>query len=65
MDVGKSIKIGLIKRDMQQKDLAEALMYKPAHLSNLANGKSTSMKSVSKIAAALDYTVSEFIALGE
>lgn len=65
MDIGKSIKIALIKRDMQQKDLADALMYKPAHLSNLANGKSTSMTSVRKIAAALDYQVSEFIALGE
>ena len=66
MNIGKSIKIALIQKDMRAKDLAEKMEVSGAYISMLSNSKKpVSMKRMETIAAAFDYQVSEFIALGE
>ena len=66
MDLGKSIKIGLINRDMPQGVLAGRTGICKSHLSAMANGhKLPNMVMLESIATKLDYKVSEFIALGE
>ena len=65
MKIDKALKIALIKRNLQQKDIADSLIISPAFVSNLANGHSASARMIERIAKALDYKVSEFIALGE
>lgn len=65
-DIKKAIRIGLVKRDMQQKDLAAKLEVTQQTVSQmLAPGSDLRMETVDRIAAALDYTTSELVALGE
>jgi len=65
VNIAKSVRKGLIDRGLQQKDLAESLRCTSSHISNITNGKTISLKGLEKIAKALDYKVSDFIALGE
>ena len=66
MNIGKSIKYGLVRRDMMSKDLAAELGVTPTYISLLSKGtKKPSSKLLSSIAIAFGMSVSEFIALGE
>lgn len=66
MNVGKSIKIALINKDMLSQDLAAKMGVSPSYISGLANAsKNPSIKTVMRIALAFGMPVSEFIALGE
>lgn len=65
MNVGKSIKVALAKKDMNQQDLAEKLRVSKPYVSQLAGKEHAGMGTVVLLADAFDMKVSEFIALGE
>jgi transcriptional regulator with XRE-family HTH domain len=65
MDLGKSLRVALAMKNMQQKTLAKELDINQRQISNwVASGK-FSRESLANICKALDMPVSEFIALGE
>ena len=66
MNIGKSIKYALIERDMRAQELAHKAGMSKSYLSQIANGhRQPGIDIVGTIAKSLDYSVSEFIALGE
>lgn len=65
MNVGKSIKVALAKREMNQADLAEKMKASRPYISQLAGREHAGMGTVVLLADAFDMKVSEFIALGE
>lgn len=65
MNVGKSIKVALAKREMNQQDLAEKMKVTKPYVSQLAGKAHAGMGTVSILAEAFDMKVSEFLALGE
>jgi DNA-binding Xre family transcriptional regulator len=66
MNIGKSLKIALINRNMKNTTLAEKLGVSDAYVSAIACGtKSVSLTMLKNICDCLDYKTSEFIALGE
>lgn len=65
MNVGKSLKVALAMRGMNQTQLAVKLGCTHVWISRLANSRSASMATVESLAVALDMRVSEFVALGE
>lgn len=65
MNIGKSLKVALVKRDMTQTDLAKKMNVHLQWVNKLANSDSASQASIMGLAEALDMKVSEFIALGE
>ena len=66
MDLGKSIKIALINKEMSQSELAERLQVSEQYISNLATGsRFPGRNQIERLADVLGYKVSEFIALGE
>ena len=65
MNVGKSLKMALAKRDMNQTQLAAKLKCTAVWVNRIANSRSVSMTTVESLCAALDMKVSEFVALGE
>lgn len=65
MNVGKSLKMALAKRDMNQTQLAEKLKCTQVWINRLANSESASMATVTQLAEAMDMKVSDFIKLGE
>lgn len=66
MNIRKSIKIALIKKDKPAKWLAEQLGVTPQYLSKLQkHGHTPNTSTCEKLASIFDMSVSEFIALGE
>jgi len=65
MNVGKSLKIALVKEGRNQKWLAEKLSMSQQNINNIANGSGGNANTIKKIASAFDMSASEFIALGE
>lgn len=65
MNVGRSLRVALAKKDMNQKDLAEKMGVSGAYVNKLANNKSAGMGSVQKLSEFFDMPVSEFLKLGE
>ena len=66
MDIGKSIKIALIKKGENQKWLGEQLGHNtPQNTSHLVNSKTTKQATIERLAEIFEMPVSEFIALGE
>lgn len=65
MNVGRSIKVALIKKGMSQKDLAEKMVVSCAYVSQLAGRAHIGMGTVVLLAGAFNMKVSEFLALGE
>ena len=65
MNVGKSIKVALAKREMNQQDLAEKMDVSKAYVSQLAGKGHAGMGTVVLLAAAFGMSVSDFIKLGE
>ena len=60
MNVGKSIKVALAQRDLNQTQLAAQMKCTQVWINRLA-----SMATVESLAAALNMKVSDFLALGE
>ena len=65
MNVGKSIKVALAKKDMNQQDLAAKLKVSKPYVSQLAGKEHAGMGTVVLLADAFDMKVSEFLSLGE
>lgn len=65
MNVGKSLKIALIKKGMSQTELAKKMGVHDQWVSKLANSESAAQTTLVGLAEALEMKVSEFVALGE
>lgn len=65
MNIGKSIKVALAKKDMNQQDLAEKMKVSKPYVSQLAGREHAGMGTVVLLAGAFDMKVSDFVALGE
>lgn len=66
MNLSKSMKIAMAKRGINQTELASASGISAGTISKLSQSKGgLSMDTVERIAGAMDYSLGEFIALGE
>jgi transcriptional regulator with XRE-family HTH domain len=65
MNIGKSLKIAMAKRECKSIELAEKLNTSPQQVSNWINCGSMKQSTLIKISEVLGMQVSEFIALGE
>lgn len=65
MNVGKSIKVALAKKEMNQQDLAAKMNVSKPYVSQLAGKEHAGMGTVSLLAEAFGMKISEFLALGE
>lgn len=65
MNVGKSLKMALAKRGMNQTQMAAHLKCTVVWVNRIANSRSVSMSTVESLCDVLDMKVSEFLALGE
>lgn len=65
MDIGKSLKIALLKNNMEQADLANKIGIHQANISKIACGKNITTETLGRLAGAFNMKVSEFVALGE
>lgn len=66
MNLGKAINVAMAQREMTRKDLSEKSGVTKPYLSNVINGKMhPKITTIERLAKATDYSVSEFIALGE
>lgn len=66
MNISKSINLALAHAGINQKELSQVMGVSQQFLSGMATGRvNASLSMVVRLAEALDYRVSEFIALGE
>lgn len=65
MNVGKSIKMALVKAGKKQTWLAERLGISSRQVNKVANAESASGKTIEKMADVFGMKVSDFLALGE
>jgi transcriptional regulator with XRE-family HTH domain len=65
MNIGKSLKISLLKINMEQSDLAEKIGIHQSHVSKISCGKTITTETLERLAVAFNMKVSEFIAVGE
>lgn len=65
MNVGKSIKMALVKAGKKQTWLAEQLGISSRQVNKLASKESASGETIEKMANVFDMKASDFLALGE
>ena len=66
MNISKSINIARANAEINQKDLSLIIGVSQQFLSGLSTGRlSASISMIERLAKSMDYSVSEFIALGE
>lgn len=66
MNISKSINIARANAEINQKDLSLIIGVSQQFLSGLSTGRlSASITMIERLAKSMDYSVSEFIALGE
>lgn len=65
VNINKSIKLALAHRDMAPIDLAEAMGTTTQRVYSLTSQKVMRSDTIERLAKALNYKASEFIALGE
>jgi len=65
MNAGKSIKVALAKRSMNQKQLAQKMGVSTAYICRLAAQEHIGMGTVVTLASQFGMKVSDFLALGE
>jgi len=66
MNIGRSIKIGMAYKGLTTTALAKLIEMSQPHVSALSNNRHhANIDTIEKMATAMDYKVSEFIALGE
>lgn len=65
MNVGKSIKVALAKREMRSGDLAKILGVTPQTVSTMSSRSTCTGQMLIRLAQSFDMKVSEFVALGE
>jgi len=66
MNIGRSIKIGMAYNSLTTSELARLISMSQPHVSALSNNRhKANIETIEKMATAMKYKVSEFIALGE
>jgi len=66
MNIGKSLRIAMVKRDMGQQEVADKAGISRVYVSQICRNRAkVSQDLLERLAKAVDYSVSEFIALGE
>lgn len=65
MNIGKSLKIALLKNNMDQDDLAAKIGIHQSNISKISCGKTITTETLARVAAGFNMKVSEFIAEGE
>ena len=65
MNISKSVKIACAMKVINQTEAAEAMGFSQAQLSRIVRFNNCTTETLKKLAAGLNYSVSEFIALGE
>lgn len=65
LNLGKALKIALVKKGIKQKDFADTLNVSPQQISNWVSMGRISNNNQRVICKALEMKLSEFIALGE
>ena len=66
MNIGKSVNKALAEREMTRKCLSDKSGVSQSYLSQIVGGNFTpKITTIERLAKATDYSVSEFIALGE
>ena len=65
MNMGKGIKIALLKKGVSQKALSELLGVSNVYVNRICNQGSIGMESMKNVADALEMKLSDLIALGE
>lgn len=65
MNAGRSLRVALAKKDMNQQDLARDMKVSSAYVSRLANAEKIGMGTVVQLAEFFGMKPSEFLALGE
>lgn len=65
MNIGRSLRVALAKKDMTQKDLAAAMACSGAYINKLAKQEHAGMGAVKRLADYFGMQVSDFVKLGE
>jgi len=65
MNVGKSVRVAMAKRDMKPADLCKLMGASRQYIGQLMNQEQSGIGTVSKLAELFGMKVSEFLALGE
>lgn len=65
MNIGKSLKMSLLKNDMEQSDLADKIGIHQSNISKISCGKTITTATLERLATAFNMKVSEFVAIGE
>lgn len=65
MNIGKSIKIALLKNNMLQSDLAQKMGVHVSAISRIARNKPITVETLDRLAKTFSMKASEFVALGE
>lgn len=65
MNIGRSIKVALAKRDMKPAQLANLMGCSAAYVSKICKSKESGIGTIQKLSDFFGMRVSEFIALGE
>lgn len=65
MNIGKSLKMALLKNDMEQIDLADKVGIHQSNISKISCGKTITTETLERLAKAFSMSVSDFIKLGE
>lgn len=65
MNIGRSIKVALAKKDMKKSDLAREMGWSIQYVAKICRSEEIGMGSVKNLSNFFGMQVSEFIALGE
>lgn len=65
MNVGKSIKVAMAKRDMTPKMLAEKMGVTRQYVGNMMGSQTVGVGTINKLCEVFGMKASEFVALGE
>jgi transcriptional regulator with XRE-family HTH domain len=65
LNIGRSVKVAMAKRDMKQVDLAREMGCSVAYISKICRDAESGIGTIQKLANFFGMQVSEFIALGE
>lgn len=65
MNVGRSVRVAMAKRDMKPKTLCDLMGASRQYIGQLMNNEQAGTGTINKLAEVFDMKVSEFVALGE
>lgn len=65
MNIGKSVRVAMAKRDIKPKELAERMSASRQYIGQLMKAEAVGVGTLSKLCEVFGMKVSEFVALGE